>query len=227
MRSPLQLCCRSNTRLRCLESTTLSRTGTSSLSYSAKVSTPLATFHSAIPQNSLVLKQVHTPVVLKQVHVHHVTVATLDGKTFPLPRIHFRWTLGRGACTMLRRQYPLRPSYAATFNGAQGCTLTRCSIDARRDPFVHGHLYVALGRVPHQHALRVVTVNERLSEDGHPLIRNVVWKELLLRDTSSNNRAPLKRPAKADRNLLKRPADSDRCSNTRPCIGRPRSENSV
>ena len=137
----------------------------------------------------------HTPVVLKEVHVHHVVVTTLDGRAFPLPRIIFRWTLGRGACTMIRRQYPLRPANAATFNGAQGSTLLRCTLDARRDPFAHGHLYVALGRVQQRRDLRILTSPDRVNEKGFALIRNVVWKELLLTDAPVQPRAVLKRPA--------------------------------
>ncbi|CAK0857922.1 unnamed protein product, partial [Prorocentrum cordatum] len=51
-----------------------------------------------------------------------------------------------GATTIVRRQFPLRPAYASTLNGAQGSTLARCVIDLRRSPFTHGHLYVALSR---------------------------------------------------------------------------------
>ena len=35
----------------------------------------------------------HTPVILKEVHAHHVVIETLAGHTYPLPRITFRWTI--------------------------------------------------------------------------------------------------------------------------------------
>eukprot|EP00959_Pyramimonas_sp_CCMP1952_P167695 3504782-Pyramimonas_sp.AAC.1 len=115
----------------------------------------------------------HTPVILKDVHRFHVVIATLDQREYPIPRIIFQWALGRGACAVLRRQLPLRPAYASTFNGAQGATLERCAVDARADPFAHGHLYVALGRVSHRMDLRILSFPDRRTPQGEPLIRNV------------------------------------------------------
>ena len=89
----------------------------------------------------------HSVVILKSVHEHHVCIETLQGELFPLPRICFRMAMAGSNSTMCRRQYPLRPAYAATFNGCQGTTLDRCTVDLRRCPFTHGHLYVALSRV--------------------------------------------------------------------------------
>jgi len=89
----------------------------------------------------------HSVVILKSVHEHHVCIETLQGESFPLPRICFRMAMAGSNSTMCRRQYPLRPAYAATFNGCQGTTLDRCTVDLRRCPFTHGHLYVALSRV--------------------------------------------------------------------------------
>eukprot|EP00959_Pyramimonas_sp_CCMP1952_P008808 184295-Pyramimonas_sp.AAC.1 len=66
----------------------------------------------------------HAPVLLRKVHDRHVLVETLDGRQFPLPRICFRWSLARGTAVMCRRQFPLRPADASTFNGSQGSTLT-------------------------------------------------------------------------------------------------------
>ena len=73
----------------------------------------------------------HTHVILRGVHANHVIIETLDGRHFPLPRICFRWPLAHGTTTIVRRQYPLRPAYAITFNGAQGSTLDRCVLDSR------------------------------------------------------------------------------------------------
>ena len=84
----------------------------------------------------------HSHVILRSVHANHVVVETLDGRCFPLPRICFRWPLAKGTTNIVRRQYPLRPAYACTFNGAQGSTLQRCVVDSRTSPFMHGHLYV-------------------------------------------------------------------------------------
>ena len=74
-------------------------------------------------------------------------------------------------------------------------TLLRCTLDARRDPFAHEHLYVALGRVQHRRDLRILTSPDRVSEQRCPLIRNVVWKELLLPDVPTRHNVVLNRPA--------------------------------
>ena len=142
----------------------------------------------------------HTPVILKEVCDRHVLVETLDGRKFPLPRICFRWALARGTAMMVRKQYPLRPAYASTFNGSQGTNLRRCVVDVRKSPFSHGHLYVALGRVHTRHDIRVLTSPERCSAQGNALTKNVVWKELLLSEAPAQLKrvqALRKRPAAA------------------------------
>ena len=140
----------------------------------------------------------HVPVVITKVYDHHILVTTLDGRCFPIPRICFRWALVNGTCTMTRRQYPLRPGYATSFNGAQGHTLERCVLDTRYHPFSHGHLYVATSRVRSRHHMRAITLPECLDIDGRVLTHNIVWPELLL-DTSGdipqNAQSIRKRPA--------------------------------
>ena len=98
---------------------------------------------------------------------------------------------------MVRRQYPLRPAYASTYNGSQGTTLERCAVDVRCSPFSHGHLYVALSRVQSRETLLVLTTLEKQTHDGYALTKNVVWKQLLLQEDAPVPRRPAKRPAAA------------------------------
>ena len=128
----------------------------------------------------------HTKVVVRAVHERHVLIETLDRRRFPLPRICFRWRIAGGTATMVRKQVPLRPAYASTYNGAQASTL--------------GHLYVALSRVQHRRDIRVLPAAGRLSSSGGALTKNVVWPELLL----SENRAAIPHQSGA----RKRPASS-------------------
>ena len=123
-----------------------------------------------------------TKVIVRDTKTHHLVVETLDGRVFPLPRILFHWQIGRGVVTMSRRQFPLRPAYASTFNGAQGETLQTATVDIRQSPFSHGQLYVALGRVRHRTGLFILTTEERCATDGCPLAKNIVWPEFLLPD---------------------------------------------
>ena len=129
----------------------------------------------------------HTPVVLRNVHTHHVDFETLDGRFFPLPCICFRWQVANGTSTMTRRQYPLRPGYASTFNGGQSRTLMRCAVDVRYHPFTHGHLYVAVSRVRHRDHMQVLAAGENISADNHVLTRNIVWPELLIGSAPSRS----------------------------------------
>ena len=85
---------------------------------------------------------------------------------------------------MVRRQFPLRPCYSSTFNGAQSCTLQRVVVDVSVSPFAHGHLYVALGRVRARSDIRVRCQPARVSEASKALAKNIVWPELLLPKTS-------------------------------------------
>ena len=138
----------------------------------------------------------HVPVIVRAVHEHHVLIATLDGREFPLPRIHFRWAIANATTTMTRRQYPLRLAYASTFNGCMGVTLDRCVVDIRNNPFTHGHLYVAMSRVRKRKDVRIVANADDLSRKGWGTARNVVWRELLAE--SSQRAAPRrKRPFSA------------------------------
>eukprot|EP00959_Pyramimonas_sp_CCMP1952_P034701 727321-Pyramimonas_sp.AAC.1 len=139
----------------------------------------------------------HTPVISTAVHRFHAVVQTFDMQSFAIPRVTFQWRLGRGACNVMRKQIPLRPAYGSTFNGAQGATLERCTVDARANPFAHGHLCVALGRVTRRRDLRAPSTSDRLSDEGDALLRNVAWKELLLPDPSGAPKRVLKRPASA------------------------------
>ena len=81
---------------------------------------------------------------------------------------------------MTRKQYPLRPAYAATFHAAQGATLQRCVVDVRKSPFVHGQLYAALARVQGRDSLRILIDKDQCDANGAALTRNIVWKQLLL-----------------------------------------------
>lgn len=143
----------------------------------------------------------HVPVILKEVHAHHVLIQTLDGNPFPLPRICFRWTLAKGVGSMVRRQYPLRPAYASTYNGAQGRTLKKAALDVRHSPFAHGHLYVAASRVCRRDDLAVLPTNDAIDAVNVPMVRNVVWPELLLRPPPQSGQSgparARKRPASA------------------------------
>lgn len=77
---------------------------------------------------------------------------------------------------VLRKQIPVVPSYASTFNGCQGLTVSKLVLDLRRPVFSHGQLYSAMTRVPNHRDVLVLRMQEATTTET----TNVVWQELLL-----------------------------------------------
>jgi ATP-dependent exoDNAse (exonuclease V) alpha subunit len=85
---------------------------------------------------------------------------------------------------MCRTQFPLRLAYCTTVNKSQGQEYDTVLIDLRKEPFAHGHLYVALSRVKYADKLTIL-INEnqrRITDvsDVHPMVDNIIYPELLL-----------------------------------------------
>ncbi|KIO00511.1 hypothetical protein M404DRAFT_152443 [Pisolithus tinctorius Marx 270] len=90
-----------------------------------------------------------------------------------IPRITFTASLHSGH-TLLRRQFPLAPAYATTFNSCQGLTLDTVGIDLTRPVFSHGQLYTALSCIRHRSHARV------LLPQGDNTTLNVTYHEILI-----------------------------------------------
>jgi hypothetical protein len=100
-------------------------------------------------------------------------VNSIEGEDILIPRISFSSVLPSGH-TLLRRQFPLIPAYATTFNSCQGLTLDHVGVDLTRDVFSHGQLYTALSRIRNcSHACVQL-------RSGELYTNNVTYKELLL-----------------------------------------------
>jgi hypothetical protein len=95
---------------------------------------------------------------------------------FCLPRINFDFQPSFAPWSVERRQIPLRPAYATTFNSCQGLTLDRIVIDLRTKVFAHGQLYTSLSRVRQREHARLL-----VSEDNaDSTTANIVYRRLLL-----------------------------------------------
>ena len=70
-------------------------------------------------------------------------VDAIDSEDILIPRIMFVTQLSSGY-TLVRKQFPLAPTYTATFDGCQGLMLDRIGVDLMREVFSHGQLYTAL-----------------------------------------------------------------------------------
>jgi len=84
----------------------------------------------------------NTRVIVTSIGTRLVTVRILrgirggcfiDAEDILLPRINFSHGLHSGH-TLLRRQFPLSPAYATTFNSCQGLTLDRVGVDLMLRP---------------------------------------------------------------------------------------------
>jgi ATP-dependent DNA helicase PIF1 len=96
-----------------------------------------------------------------------------DGEAILIPRIIFTTVLP-SSYTLTRRQFPLAPAYATTFNGCTGLTLDKLGVDLTKPAFSHGQLYTALTRVQRrEHALLRMPANVTRTA-------NVTYHELLL-----------------------------------------------
>ncbi|KAH9929313.1 hypothetical protein B0H21DRAFT_700156 [Amylocystis lapponica] len=99
-------------------------------------------------------------------------VSVLDAEDILISRISFPALLESGH-TLVRRQFPLAPAYATTFNSCQGLTLDVVGVDLTRPVFSHGQLYTALSRIRHRTHAKVRLL------PGHSTTKNVTYHEIL------------------------------------------------
>ncbi|RXW13239.1 hypothetical protein EST38_g12616 [Candolleomyces aberdarensis] len=117
-------------------------------------------------------------VVVKGVGAWLITVQVLreDGpmaEEILIPRITFQTELKSGH-TLCRRQFPLAPAYATTFNSCQGLTLDRVGVDLTSPVFSHGQLYTAISRIRNRNDGMI------LLPPGEASTTNVTYHEILL-----------------------------------------------
>jgi ATP-dependent DNA helicase PIF1 len=114
-----------------------------------------------------------TQVGHRIVTVRLITMNGVEEEDMLIPRITFECETSRGAHVILRRQFPLAPAYATTFNSCQGLTLDKAAVDLTSSVFSHGQLYTALSRVRRRQDCMV------LLPPGMTSTTNVVYPELL------------------------------------------------
>lgn len=121
----------------------------------------------------------NTRVVVTNVGCRLITVRivrpglSVDDEDLLIPRISFDTHLPSGH-TLLRRQFPLAPAYATTFNSCQGLTLDKLGVDLTRPVFSHGQLYTALSRIRHRSHVKI------LLRPGEFTTTNVTFPEVLI-----------------------------------------------
>jgi hypothetical protein len=132
-----------------------------------------------------------TRVKVVKILAYTIVVQTLDtGEVHTIFRVLFRIRLRNIGVTIIRRQFPLRVAYAMTVHKCQGMTLTHVSLDVRRQPFSHGILYVACGRVKNAKSLLVLVADSSYIRQNQALAANIVWHDLLPSNWRPTHAAP-------------------------------------
>ena len=97
-----------------------------------------------------------------------------------LPRIPLKTTENvHLPFVMIRRQFPIRLSFALTINKAQGQTIPNVGIYLPDHVFSHGQLYVALSRGVSQSTTKLLVQKGTIPREGVHT-KNIVYKEILL-----------------------------------------------
>ncbi|KAH6716234.1 hypothetical protein BKA61DRAFT_479183, partial [Leptodontidium sp. MPI-SDFR-AT-0119] len=91
-----------------------------------------------------------------QVELLHSASLLTDDQCFYLPRINFDFHPQHTSWTVEQRQFPLRLSYATTFNSCQELTLDKVVLDLTNPVFAHGQLYTSLSLVRRSSDIRVL-----------------------------------------------------------------------
>ncbi|XP_062020898.1 uncharacterized protein LOC133737337 [Rosa rugosa] len=81
--------------------------------------------------------------------------------------------------SLIRRQFPIRLSFALTINKAQGQTIPNVGVYLPNHVFSHGQLYVALSRRVSIQTTKVLIKNSAIEEEPRAHTRNVVFKDVL------------------------------------------------
>ncbi|KAK4411839.1 ATP-dependent DNA helicase PIF1 [Sesamum angolense] len=82
---------------------------------------------------------------------------------------------------MIRRQFPVRLSFALTINKSQGRTIPNVGIYLPEHVFSHGQLYVALSRGISERTTKVLVIKGKINGIEGTYTRNVVFQEIFAR----------------------------------------------
>lgn len=118
-------------------------------------------------------------LVVEEIRPYTLRVLCIEsGVVHYIPRITFSFKTWQ-SIAVKRVQFPVRLCFAVTIHRSQGLTLDKVVLDARRDVFSHGALYVGLSRVCKSSDVLILTSDEKVDDHGWARVRNVVYPRLL------------------------------------------------
>ncbi|CAL0322783.1 unnamed protein product [Lupinus luteus] len=98
-----------------------------------------------------------------------------------LPRIKLKTSDNAGLpFVLLRKQFPVRLSFALTINKAQGQTIPNVGIYLPKHVFGHGQLYVALSRGVSKATTKILIKEGIIQGEEGDFTKNIVFKDILL-----------------------------------------------
>jgi len=102
------------------------------------------------------------------------------GTVVILPRISMTpSTSSKFPVQFIRKQFPIKLSFATTINKAQGQTLNEVAVYLKQPCFSHGQLYIALSRVRRANKLKTFYDADSLRPEHRTSIQNIVAFEVL------------------------------------------------
>ena len=108
------------------------------------------------------------------------------GRRAFLPRIKHKTTESAGLpFVLIRKQFPVKLSFALTINKSQGQTIPNVGIYLPKHVFSHGQLYVALSRGISQSTTKILIKEGKIERESGQFTRNMVFKEILLSHSQS------------------------------------------
>ena len=158
-----------------------------------------------IPKHKLALKPGVPVMILKNLSVkdglangargvvsklkRRLLVIKIGNKEHCIPRIPFKFSMH--GLVVVRRQFPVRLSFAITVHKSQGQTLNKVGLDMTTMFFAHGQTYVGLSRARNLGDTIVLVSPERIIPSSDPPaaeVRNIVLPQLVSLTQNSQNR---------------------------------------
>src|ERR1700752_1711255 len=100
------------------------------------------------------------------------------GKRVFIPRVRLTPSDTNLPFQLVRRQFPIKLSFAMTINKAQGQTILNMGLYLPKPVFTHGQLYVALSRVQSNDKIKVMVINGHIEEKEGIYTKNIVYRKI-------------------------------------------------